>query len=126
MSNGITSDEFYLTRAECFSRANNANKALEDLNTLLSNRWKTGTYTPLANLQGANLLNLILKERRKELIFRALRWNDIRRLNKEGFNITPIRNLNGTIYTLPPNDPRYALPIPPDVITLSGIPQNNR
>ncbi len=126
LANGLTADELYLIRSECFARAGNSSKALDDLNALLANRWKTGTYIPLSNLQGANLLNLILKERRKELVFRALRWNDIRRLNKEGYNITPARNLNGKIYTLPPNDPRYALPIPPDVISHSGIPQNNR
>jgi hypothetical protein len=125
-SNGITSDELYLTRAECFARANNSNKALDDLNALLVNRWKTGTYVPVTNLQGTNLLNMILMERRKELVMRALRWNDIRRLNKEGYNIVLTRSLNDKTYILPPNDPRYALPIPPDVISHSSIPQNNR
>jgi hypothetical protein len=125
-SNGIITDELYLTRAECFARANNTSRALGDLNTLLVTRWKTGTYIPKANLQGTALLDTILKERRKELVLRGLRWNDIRRLNKEGYNITLTRNLNGTTYTLPPNDRRYALPIPPDVITLSGIQQNDR
>jgi hypothetical protein len=126
VSNGITSGELLLTRAECFARTNNADKALDDLNTLLFNRWRAGTYVPLANLQGVDLLNLVLKERRKELVMRGLRWNDIRRLNKEGYNIIPTRNLNGKIYTLPPNDPRYALPIPPDVISHSSIQQNDR
>ncbi|SEM08104.1 hypothetical protein SAMN05216436_101351 [bacterium A37T11] len=55
---------------------------------------------------------------------RGLRWMDIKRLNKEGANITLTRNLNGQIYTLPPNDPRFALPIPEDVIDLSGMQQN--
>jgi hypothetical protein len=126
LSNGIATDELYLTRAECYARANNNAKALADLNTMLSNRWRTGTYVPFSNLQGAALLNTILQERRKELLMRCLRWNDIRRLNKEGFNIIPQRVLNGKIYTLPPNGPLYALPIPPDVIALSGIQQNNR
>ena len=125
-SNGIITDELYLTRSECYARSNNSIQALNDLNTLLVRRWKTGTYIPITNLQGKALLDTILKERRKELVMRGLRWNDIRRLNKEGYEINLTRNLNGTIYTLPPNDTRYALPIPPDVITLSGIQQNNR
>jgi len=125
-SNGIITDELYLTRAECFARENNTEKALNDLNVVLMNRWKTSTYVPIENIQGKVLLDTILKERRKELVLRGLRWNDIRRLNKEGFNITLARNLNGTIYSLPPNDIRYALPIPPDVITLSAIQQNPR
>jgi hypothetical protein len=124
--NSIATDELYLTRAECYARSGNSDKALNDLNTLLSKRYVTGTYVPFTNLTGTNLLNTILTERRKELVSHGLRWNDIRRLNKEGYNITLIRNLNGKIYTLPPNDPRYALPIPPDVIALSGIQQNDR
>jgi hypothetical protein len=124
--NSMATDELYLTRAECYARSGNNDKALNDLNTLLFKRYITGTYVPFANLSGTNLLNTILTERRKELVSRGLRWNDIRRLNKEGYNITLTRNLNGKVYTLPPNDPRYALPIPPDVITLSGIHQNNR
>ncbi|MEO6521355.1 MAG: RagB/SusD family nutrient uptake outer membrane protein [Mucilaginibacter sp.] len=126
ISNGLATDELYLTRAECEARNNDNNKALSDLNALLSNRYKNGAFTPITGIQGTALLNTILSERRKELVLRGLRWNDIRRLNKEGYNITLTRNLNGQIYTLPPNDPRYALPIPPDVLSLSGIQQNNR
>lgn len=126
LSNGLATDELYLTRAECFARSSKDDKAMDDLNTLLSKRWIAGTYSPISNLHGSELLNTILKERRKELVFRGLRWIDIRRLNKEGFNIVLTRNVNGKIYTLPPNDQRYALPIPPDVITRSGIHQNNR
>ena len=126
LSNGIATDELYLTRAECYARANNNTNALADLNSLLSKRWRTGTYVPFSNLQGVALLDTILKERRKELLMRCLRWNDIRRLNKEGFNITPERILNGKTHQLQPNSPLYALPIPPDVIALSGIQQNNR
>ena len=44
----------------------------------------------------------------------------------EGANITLKRDLDGTIYTLPPNDPRYVMPIPQDEINLSHIEQNAR
>lgn len=126
LTNGIATDELLLTRAECYARTSNDNKAIDDLNNLLSKRWIKGTFVPFQNLNGAELLNTILRERRKELVFRTLRWLDLRRLNKEGYNITLTRNVNGNVYMLPPNDLRYALPIPPDVITLSGIQQNNR
>jgi len=124
--NGIATDELYLTRAECYARSGQDDKALFDLNTLLSSRWKAGTYIPLSGLQGKPLLDKILLERRKELVFRGLRWNDLRRLNKEGYNITLVRNLGGKQYTLAPNDIRYTLPIPPDVILQTGIEQNKR
>ncbi|OQP42838.1 hypothetical protein A4H97_11820 [Niastella yeongjuensis] len=123
---GIATDEVYLTRAECYARAGNVAAALSDLNKLMIARWRTGTFVPFTAADAGEALTIILRERRKETPFRGLRWLDLRRLNSEGANITLSRTLNGEKYTLPPNDPRYALPIPPDVINLSGIPQNDR
>lgn len=126
ISNGLFTDELYLTRAECYARTGDISNAINDLNTLLVKRWSTGTFVPLKGTDPVETLNKILLERRKELLFRGMRWMDIRRLNKEGSNITLTRSLNGKTYNLPPNDPRYALPIPSDVIALSGIEQNKR
>lgn len=122
--NGIATDEIYLIRAECLARAGDANSALSDLNKLLVKRWKTGTFTPLIATNSTDALNTILIERRKELIFRMLRLSDIKRLNKDGANITLKRIVQGQTYILPPNDDRYALPIPIEVIQYSGIQQN--
>ena len=123
---GIATDEVYLTRAECYARTGNVAAALNDLNKLMAARWKTGTFVPFTAATATDALAIILRERRKETPFRGLRWLDLRRLNSEGANMTLTRMLNGEKFTLPPNDPRYALPIPPDVITLSGVPQNER
>jgi hypothetical protein len=123
---GIATDELYLTRAECYARTGNVAAALNDLNKLMIARWKTGTFVPFTAANADEALAIILRERRKETPFRGLRWLDLRRLNSEGANITLTRILNGEKYTLPPNDPKYALPIPPDVITISGMPQNDR
>ncbi|MBB6128612.1 RagB/SusD family nutrient uptake outer membrane protein [Mucilaginibacter lappiensis] len=125
--NGLTTDELYLIRAECYARLNNKDAALSDLNTLLVNRWKTGTFVPYSAASADEALKIILQERRKELIYRGLRWTDLRRLNQDSrFAAILQRNLNGIIYTLPPNDPKYVLPIPDLVIQLSGIEQNSR
>jgi hypothetical protein len=123
---GLATDELYLIRAECTARNGNASGALADLNKLLQNRFKTGTYSLLTTTDNAVALQWILSERRKELCFRGIRWQDIRRLNKEGANITLTRILNGITYTLTPNSPLYVLPIPAEEIGLSGIQQNNR
>ena len=124
--NGVAIDEMYLTRAESRVRNNNTAGVVSDLNTLLQKRYKTGTYTNYAETDAAKVLQKILTERRKELLMRDLRWMDIKRLNKEGYTITLKRILNGITYELPPNDLRYALPIPEDVIALSGMQPNPR
>jgi tetratricopeptide (TPR) repeat protein len=122
--NGIATDELYLIRAECNARLGHPESALDDLNTLLSNRYKTGTFIPYTTNNTNDVLSLILTERRKELVFRMLRFSDIKRLNRDGANIIQQRTINGQTYTLPPNNPRYALPIPEDVIQYTGMKQN--
>lgn len=124
---GIATDEMYLTRAECYARLGDKEKALADLNTLLEKRWVTGTFSPIPANTAEEALQFILTERRKELLFRNTRWSDLRRLNTEPDHATTLtRTLNGEIFTLPPNDARYVYPIPPDEILLSKIPQNPR
>lgn len=128
LSAAPTVDEAYLVRAEAYARANNVTAAMADLNTLLRKRWKnTVPYPAMTATDADDALRKILVERRKELLFRGLRWIDLRRLNQDSrFAITLVRNLNGQIITLPPNSPKYALPIPDNEILLSGIPQNQR
>jgi hypothetical protein len=123
---GLATDELYLIRAECSARAGDTAGALHDLNFLLTHRFVKGTFTPYPIQSAAEALDTILVERRKELAFRGIRWSDLRRLNREGWNIALTRILNGVKYTLPPNSELYTLPIPPDVINSSGIIQNPR
>jgi hypothetical protein len=123
---GIATDEVYLMRAESNARAGRTNAAINDLNTLLYKRYKTGTFTGITAANSNDVLTIILTERRKELLLRGIRWMDLKRLNKEGANITLTRDVNGQIYTLPPNDLKYALPIPDDIIQITGMPQNPR
>lgn len=123
---GLSTNELYLTRAECYARNGDATSALADLNTLLQKRW-TGIYVPVTATSAQDALNKILTERRKELLFRAIRWTDLRRLNQDpNYAVTISRNINGQVYTLPPNSPLYVYPIPPNEINLSGMQQNPR
>lgn len=121
---GLAVDEQYLIRAECYARAGNATDAMNDLNTLLRKRL-SGTYVPLTAADAADALAKVLTERRKEMPARQ-RLSDLRRLNKEGYNIVPKRVLDNQTYTLPVGSPLYVLPIPADVIALTGMQQNPR
>jgi hypothetical protein len=124
---GIATDEIYLIRAECYARAGNTTAAMNDLNTLLKNRYKIGTFTHLTAANAAAALALIVAERRKELCFRNLRWSDLRRLNKDPrFQVTLTRTINGQTYTLAPNSPKYVLPLDPIETTRGGLQQNPR
>jgi len=123
---GLATDEVYLIRAEATARAGRTDEAMSDLNHLLINRYYTNQFVPLHANSQDEALSFILTERRKELLLRGVRWTDLRRLNKEGDQITLTRILQGNVYHLLPNDPKYVLPIPPDVIQQSGISQNVR
>ncbi|WEK18611.1 MAG: RagB/SusD family nutrient uptake outer membrane protein [Candidatus Pedobacter colombiensis] len=123
---GLATDEMYLIRSECNARNGNLTLALEDLNRLRRTRWK-GLYLDLISTNPNTVLDYILKERRKELIFRGIRWSDLRRLNGDTrLAVTLTRVLNGNSYTLQPNDKRYVFPIDEEEIRLSEIQQNER
>jgi hypothetical protein len=126
MFSGMATDEMYIIKAECSARAGRNDEAINTINTLLFKRFRTGTFVPYTTSTVGNVLDFVLSERRKELPFRGVRWSDLRRLNKEGHNIKVKRILNTQSYELLPNSSKYVLPIPTEVITLTGIPQNIR
>lgn len=123
---GISTNEIFLTRAESAARMGDVKAALIDLNTLLEKRMKSGTFRPITAKNGEEATQLILLERRKELIMRGLRWMDIKRLNRDGAGINLERTINGQVYYLPANDLRFALPLPEETITMSNMNQNPR
>ena len=126
--NGLAVNEIYYIKAECEARAGDAEDAMNTLNSLLMTRWKTGTFIPKTAVDAQDALDQVLQERRKELLFCGLRWSDLRRLNVDPRYAVTLRRKfdNGQEYSLPPNDPRYALPIPLAEIRITGINQNTR
>lgn len=121
---GMALDEAYLIAAEGYAKADRLQEAALWLNRLLAKRYKTGKYVDRAFSTKAEALNTIYLERRKSLLFRGIRWGDVKRLNRDGENITLQREVNGVTLTLPPNDRRYALPVPEVVIEMSEVKQN--
>lgn len=125
---GLATDEMYLIRAECYARAGNSALAMQDLNTLMAKRMVPPYINRTATSENDALVQ-ILTERRKELIFRTLRWTDLRRLNQDPqFSVILRRDMNNiTAIPLQPNDLRYTFLIPTiQVIERTNMEQNPR
>ena len=140
---GTTTAEMYLIRAECRARDNDLSGALDDLNLLRSYRYKSGTYTDLTLTDlpdKKSLLQFIIDERRREFPF-TKRWYDIKRINSDpeaildritvsrefyAYDGIEVDVTQTQTYTLSPDDPRYAWPIPEIEIQLTrgSIVQN--
>jgi SusD family. len=124
---GLAWDEVYLIKAEAAARNKDSEAAMRALNTLLKTRWETGKFTEYQIDDPDEALMIILKERRKELLMRGIRWSDLKRLNAHGGQqIILERTINGRLQRLMPGDPKYNMPIPDQVIALTGISQNER
>lgn len=124
---GITTAELMLIRAEIYARNGREDLAREEILKIWKKRYLIGSNIPLIQETGTNLLQLIFNERRKELVFRGLRWSDLRRLNAEKeYQVVLERKIDNQIYKIEPGSYKYTWPIPPDVISLTGIPQNPR
>ncbi len=115
---GLATNEILLIKAECLARTGKWKEGADLLNTLCGKRYKN--YSPVVDETDEAALQRILEERNKELVFTGTcRWEDLRRLNKDPrFAKSLTRKLAGSVYTLPPNDPRYTFPvIPQELIT---------
>lgn len=125
---GLTTAEVYLNKAECYARLGDVASALKELNYLLEFRWdKKVGFEPFYEADVNVVLGIVLSERRKELVARGTRWSDLRRWNNAGNVITLKRKVGDMEYRLLPNDSRYTLPIPYDVMAFHpDWPQNQR
>jgi hypothetical protein len=117
-------DEIYLIRSECNARLGRIEEALNDLNTLLVNRYKTNSYIAKNKSNSPEIFEIIFAERRKSLVYRGVRWSDIRRLESPN-RIT--REIGNATYTLSTKDKKLLTwPIPNQAIILGGYIQNIR
>lgn len=124
---GLTTSEMYLVEAECAARLGNPNAALDAINALRKYRFPSENFELISIADQDKLLQFILQERRRELVFRGLRWADLKRLNQDTKTQKILtRELGNKVYSLPPRSLSYALLIPIDVIRESKIEQNRR
>lgn len=116
MFSGLATDELYLIKGECLARAGAVEEAMDVLNHLLKYRFEESkAYSPIIADSKEEALDKVLLERRKSLLFRGLRFQDIKRLNKEGREIAIVRKIGNKTYRLEPEDPRAIVPLPEDL-----------
>lgn len=124
---GLTTVDAYLNNAESLVRMNQVHNGLSYLEKLMKMRYPEGEMPELPYESAQRALELILEERRKEFVMRDSRWIDIKRLNKFAQNNIILNRALGELKVeLRPNDNRYALPLPQEIIELTGMPQNPR
>lgn len=124
---GLSTEEMLLIRAECNARKGRTELAIQDLNLLRSHRFAEESFVPLKVGEISDIVEVVLKERRKELFMRGLRWEDARRLNREGkYPISFARSLDGKVTTLLSGSKKWVWPIPEIEVIRSGIAQNPR
>ena len=122
---GTSTGEVLLIGAECRARLGDQNGAVKELLKLLSKRYISGTTITIPTQNARSTLDYILAERRKELVARGLRWQDLKRLNQDNiYAKTLYRKIGNETYSLTPNDPRYIMHIPRYIIDFNKIEQN--
>lgn len=137
----ITTDEVLLNRAEAYVMLEQYDNAVADINLMFSTKISnytannvlsasdiedpngdfvftdTNTYTPFYTISSNGLpyINLLLNMRRSIFYNEGLRWFDIKRHNIEvSHRITNVSGNTVEIITLPKDDNRRAVQIPPD------------
>lgn len=115
---GVTTPEILLTAAECEARIGETSRAMQIVNRIRLNRYRTGTHIDLTVGNRGSAIQYVLDERRKELWARGLRWFDLKRLNAiEGANITIHRTF--TDHSLSPGDKGWVMPFARTYIDLN-------
>ena len=122
MTVGMRTAEVYLTLAEAYARLNQLTEATDYVNRLRVKRIKGETATIATPATQKEMVDRIVIERRKELLFGFHRFFDLKRLNTEPEyqkTITrtfPVVNVSTEhpqkTYTLRPDSRMYIIPFP--------------
>jgi tetratricopeptide (TPR) repeat protein len=110
---GISTGELFLIKSECLARLDRDSQAVETLNAFLEKRYYSGSFVPLV-ADGEPVLDRVLAERRKELVYRGItRWTDMRRFlrDQDWQGVNP-RTVEGIVYDLGSNPADYVLELP--------------
>ena len=122
MSVGLRTAEVYLIMAEALARQNRLAEAADYVSRLRANRIKGGDGHIEVPATQTEMVNLIITERRKELLYGFNRFFDLKRLNIEPeyqktiTRVFPVLNISEAhpqqTYTLKPDSKLYIIPFP--------------
>lgn len=120
--NGLSVAEMYLVRAECKARRGDVIGGKADLKILMDSRWVTKNYIIPDAITDLQLLDLILDERRRELVMKGRRWYDIRRLyHLPEKAVKLFRKVGNDMYEMDTSDKTLnTLNIPDEAVRLGG------
>lgn len=128
VNGGLSVPDLYLMLAETYARLGDKDNALKYVNLLRDKRVKNHVHLQAAS--DKETLRMVLEERRREFaMFGSTRLIDLKRLNREpAFAKEIVHTIGNTErYTLPANDKRYILPLPPKVLGQNpSLPQYDR
>jgi hypothetical protein len=121
---GMKTTEVYLMLAEAYARENKLSDAVGILNKIREKRLTSGTVTLTVPATVKETMNLVIEERRKELLFGFNRFFDLKRFNLEADYAKTVTRLfpivNKTVpqqtYILKPNSRLYIIPFAQDVL----------
>jgi len=121
---GLKTTEVYLMKAECLARENDLAGAMAVVNTLREKRILSGTIKLPVPANRKETMDIIINERRKEMVLGFNRFFDLKRLNTEPeYAKTIVRTyplVNKTVpqqtYTLLPTSRLYVIPFPLNVL----------
>ncbi|HEX8014788.1 MAG TPA: RagB/SusD family nutrient uptake outer membrane protein [Flavobacterium sp.] len=121
---GMKTTEVYLMLAECYAREDKLTEAVDILNTLRAKRILSGTVNLTVPATRKETMELVINERRKELLLGFNRFFDLKRLNTETEYAKTITRVfpivNKTVpqktYTLLPSSRLYIIPFPLSVM----------
>lgn len=121
---GMKTTDVYLMQAECLAREDNYAAAMAIVNKLREKRILSGNIVLPVPTTRKETMDIIINERRKELLLGFNRFFDLKRLNTEPeYAKTVVRTyplVNKTVpqqtYTLQPNSRLYVIPFPLNVL----------
>jgi len=124
---GMKTTEVYLMLAECYAREGSLSEAMGIINQLRAKRILSGITTLPVPGTIKGTMNIIIEERRKELLLGFHRFFDLKRLNNEPDYAKTVTHtfpiVNKTVpqvtYSLSPNSRLYIIPFPSGAMKLN-------